>query len=118
MEGSHSNVFAVAKGELITPPLSNYILGGITRQVVLELCRKLGIPHRDGIILSSEIPGMEEIMIAGTTVEVTPVRKILNVNFQTGIQVPLPADSSQPSGRGSARGRPAFRYNTRIDIYS
>jgi len=89
MEGSHSNVFAVSKGEVITPPLSNYILGGITREVVLELCRKLGIPHREGIILFSEIPGMEEIMIVGTTVEVTPVRQILNVNFQNRDPGPL-----------------------------
>jgi D-alanine transaminase len=89
MEGTHSNVFVVVKGEVITPPLTNYILGGITRGVILELCHKLRIPHRETTLLSSDIPEMEEIMIVGTTVEVTPVRKILNVNFQNRDPGPL-----------------------------
>jgi D-alanine transaminase len=89
MEGSHSNVAAVVKGEVITPPLTNYILGGITRGVVLELCRKHGIPHREHLLLSSEIPEMEEIMIVGTTVEVTPVRQIVNADFQNREPGPL-----------------------------
>lgn len=80
-EGTHSNVFAVSAGEVVTPPRTNYILGGITRGVVLDLCRKQGIPVREGTLLTSEISRADELMIAGTTVEITPVLRILNGAF-------------------------------------
>lgn len=72
-EGSHSNFAAVFDGVLVTAPLSNYILGGITRGVVLGLCRKLGIPVREFPILEQELPQAEEMMLLGTTTEVLPV---------------------------------------------
>ena len=44
IEGSHSNLFAVLDGTLITYPSCNYILSGITRTLVLELAAELNIP--------------------------------------------------------------------------
>src|SRR5438876_1393111 len=41
-EGSGQNLFAVMKGELVTPPLHNSILAGITRNSVITLARDLG----------------------------------------------------------------------------
>ncbi len=75
-EGTHSNVFIVSKGELITPPLCNYILAGITRQTVLETCEKLSIPCRERSVLEDELREVEEVFIAGTTVDITPVVKL------------------------------------------
>src|SRR3954471_5881926 len=42
-EGSGENIFMVAGGRVITPPLSSSILPGITRDSVIEICRGLGI---------------------------------------------------------------------------
>ena len=73
MEGTHSNIFAVKSGEVITPPLSNHILNGITRRAVLELCNELSIPAAEGPISESEASQADELFITGTTVEITPV---------------------------------------------
>ena len=44
MEGSSSNAFGVKDGVVITHPATNLILNGITRQVVLKICKEFGIP--------------------------------------------------------------------------
>jgi D-alanine transaminase len=75
-EGTHTNVCAVFGGELVTHPLTNHILAGITRGVVLDLCQELGLPHREAPILEEDLKNAEELMIIGTTTEVTPVIRL------------------------------------------
>ena len=76
MEGTHSNIFAVKSGEVITPPLSNHILSGITRRAVLELCDELSLPRSERPISKSEGLKADELFITGTTVEITPIVRI------------------------------------------
>ncbi len=47
VEGSSSNLFWIADGAVCTPPLTSGILAGVTRIVVLELCRELKLPSRE-----------------------------------------------------------------------
>lgn len=75
-EGSHSSFMAVKDGVVYTHPDSNLILPGITKKVVMEICRANGIPVIEEGILSSELAGMDEMMIVGTGSEVSPVIKI------------------------------------------
>src|SRR3990172_5329682 len=49
-EGSGQNLFAVMKGELLTPPLSSSILAGITRDSVMTLAREMGYKVREEVI--------------------------------------------------------------------
>ena len=72
-EGALTNVFGVLAGELRTFPKSNYILSGITREVVLELARDLGVPAREAPILEEELPSLEELFLTGTTTDVQAV---------------------------------------------
>ncbi|HEX6048453.1 MAG TPA: D-amino-acid transaminase [Gemmatimonadaceae bacterium] len=72
-EGSHTNVFGVIDGELRTYPRSNYILSGITRDVVLELAAEEGINVREAPILQQEIGRLDELFVTGTTSDVTPI---------------------------------------------
>ena len=72
-EGSHTNVFGVIDGELRTYPRSNYILPGITRDVVLELAVEEGINVREIPILQTEIGRLDELFVTGTTSDVTPI---------------------------------------------
>lgn len=75
-EGAHTNFCGIFKGELVTAPISNYILAGITREIVLELCRKLSIPVREFPILESQLKEADELLLVGTTVEITPVVQV------------------------------------------
>lgn len=76
LEGTHSNLFGVFDGTVITAPKSNYILPGITRAVALDLCQKLDIPFREEPIFEDHLFEADELMIIGTTVEITPVVRI------------------------------------------
>lgn len=72
-EGTQTNVCFIKNSELITPPLSNLILPGITRGIVLRLCKKLGIGYTERNIKLSELNHFDEILLLSTTAEVTPV---------------------------------------------
>jgi D-alanine transaminase len=76
IEGSHSNLFVVRAGELWTYPACNYILEGVTRNVVLELARGLGIPVREGAAGLVDLEAVDEAFVTGTTTEVLPLVRI------------------------------------------
>ena len=73
LEGTHTNLFAVFRGVVRTAPLTNYILPGVTRAVVLELCAVAGYEVDEAPIPIEDLYRADEIFIAGTTAEVTPV---------------------------------------------
>ncbi len=75
-EGSHTNFFAVKDSVVYTAPLSNFILEGITREVVLELCNEKKIPVVEDYIQVEQLKSYDEFFITGTTTEVTPIVKI------------------------------------------
>lgn len=75
-EGSHTNVFGVIGGEVRTYPNSNYVLPGVTRDVVIELAHELRIPVSETPIYRHEIPLLEECFLTGTTSDVMPVVSI------------------------------------------
>lgn len=75
-EGSHTNFFAIKNKKIYTAPLSNYILNGITRKVILELCRENKIDFSEENIKIKNIKDYDEFFITGTTTEITPVIKI------------------------------------------
>jgi len=85
-EGSGQNVFAVVRGELLTPPKSSSILGGITRDSVMTLARDLGIPVREEVLPRELLYLADELFYAGTAVEVTPITSVDRI----------PVGSSQP----------------------
>ena len=72
-EGSHTSFFAVIDGEVRTAPLTNYVLPGITRGLVLELCAANGIPARETPVFAHQLAGAEELFLAGTTTEVLSI---------------------------------------------
>ena len=72
-EGAATNAFAVVGGVLRTYPLSNYILPGITRRVVIELAEEAGIALLQEPVTHAELPRASELFVCGTTTDVTPV---------------------------------------------
>lgn len=76
LEGSHSSLFAVYDGELVTYPACNYVLPGITRAFVFELAEELGIPAREGLIPQARLFHADELFLSGTTTEIMPVVQV------------------------------------------
>jgi branched-chain amino acid aminotransferase len=76
-EASSANVFLVRSGELVTPPLSDNILEGITREAVIELAqRELGLRVQERSVGRSEVYLADEIFLSGTGVQVEPVTSV------------------------------------------
>ena len=76
IEGSHSNLFGVRGGELVTYPACNYILDGITRRFVIALAETEGIPVQLGALPVEAIGELDELFLSGTTTEVMPVTSV------------------------------------------
>ncbi len=72
-EGSADNIFIVKKSELLTPPVIEGALDGITRQVVLELAETLGIKFRETPLAPYDLFTADECFLTGTGAELIPV---------------------------------------------
>ncbi len=84
-EGSAENIFIVRDGVLITPPVTENILEGITRKVIIELARnelKLEVIERS--IDRTELYAAEEIFLCGTGVQVASVVQVDRRNIGAG----------------------------------
>jgi D-alanine transaminase len=75
-EATHSSVLGVKNGTVITRPLSNLILPGITRKVILEICTANQIPYEEREFSETEMLEMDELIIAGTGSEITPAIQV------------------------------------------
>lgn len=73
LEGTHTSFFAVKDGVVRTAPLSNLILPGITREIVIEASLRAGIDVREEAVRVEELVDADELFIAGTTTEVVPL---------------------------------------------
>jgi D-alanine transaminase len=76
IEGSHSNLFAVIDGTLVTYPACNYILAGITRTLILDIARELDIPTAEAPIYVEQLDEIDELFVSGTTTEVMPISQL------------------------------------------
>jgi len=76
-EGAASNLFMVRNGKLITPPITDNILEGITRDSVMELARReMGLEVVERSVDRSELYVCDELFLCGTAVEVIPVLQV------------------------------------------
>jgi D-alanine transaminase len=72
-EATSSNICIVVDGTVITHPLTPQILPGITRMVVIDLCRELDIPVSERFFKTDALYGAEESFLTGTVTEVLPI---------------------------------------------
>ncbi len=75
-EATGENIFVVKGNKVKTPDYSSSILGGITRDSVLELGRDLGFEMVEAPIARDELFLADEVFMTGTAAEVTPVREV------------------------------------------
>lgn len=75
-EGTASNVFIVKQGKLLTPPKSDFLLPGITRDLILEIAQQHGIPAAEKRLAESDLNRAEEIWLTSSSKEVLPVTQL------------------------------------------
>lgn len=88
-EGTHTSVFGVKDGTLLTHPLSPLILPSITREVVLELARERGVPIREAPFNGKQLFELDELWVAGTTTDITPVVEVDGRKIGSGAPGPV-----------------------------
>jgi len=75
-ECTGDNIFIVKKGAIFTPPISSGALAGITREVVIELAKELGLPLSEPNMTRYDIFTADECFLTGTAAEVIPAVKL------------------------------------------
>jgi D-alanine transaminase len=83
-EGTRTNIAMIKNGTVRTHPLDYHILGGITRDVVLELCQELKIPVSEQPFHQDQLLDADEIFIMGTTTEICPVIQLNHLCIRYG----------------------------------
>ncbi len=75
-EAASSNVFWITNGTVATPPLSNGALGGVTRDVVLELCRKHQVQISEVPISRAELLRTDGVFLTNSATGIVPVSEL------------------------------------------
>lgn len=88
-EGSGENVFLVRRGTLVTPPVASAALPGITRDTVLTLAERLGIPVAQERVPRESIYLADELFFTGTAAEITPIRSVDKIQIGNGRRGPI-----------------------------
>ena len=75
-EGMSSNYYAILHGKLFTPADDGQILSGITREIILDVARELGLEVVERPISVEELPRTEELWISSATRHLLPVQTV------------------------------------------
>ena len=75
-EGTADNIFIVKRDTLLTPPVTDGALDGITRGIILELADKLSISAEERSLTPFDIFTADECFLSGTGAELIPVREV------------------------------------------
>ena len=87
-EGPGSNVFIVVDGELHTPT-TEFVLAGVSRQVVLELAVAAGLPVVERDIAPAELGAATEAFFTSTSLCICPVRAFAGAALPGGVPGPV-----------------------------
>lgn len=91
-EGSAMNVFMVRNGTLITPPITDNILEGITRRSIMEVARnEFGLTVEERSIDRTEVLIADEMFFTGSAAQVVAITKIDHRPIGSGSMGPITA---------------------------
>jgi branched-chain amino acid aminotransferase len=89
-EGSGENIFIIKEGQLITPPLKEIILPGITRLAVMQLAKKeLGINTTERYLSIDELYNADELFFCGTGAQISPIIEVDKHKIKEGKVGPI-----------------------------
>lgn len=81
-EGSRSNIFMVKEDTVLTAPLTD-VLPGITRQIIIEICRSENIKIEEQKVNYKDLRGLDALFITGTSPKVLPINKVEDILFNS-----------------------------------
>ncbi len=84
-EGASSNVFIVKNGVVYTRPADEYILGGITRDIVIQSVEALNIPLQQVCFIQKDLLNADEIWISSSTKEIMPISHLNTKPINGGV---------------------------------
>jgi len=89
-EGSAMNIFMLRDGVLVTPPVTDNILEGITRRSIIELARnELGLTVAERSIDRTEVFIAEEMFMTGTAAQIVAVTRVDHRPVGAGVMGPI-----------------------------
>ena len=89
-EGSGENIFMVQDGRLFTPPITDNVLPGVTRDTIIQIAKnELAIETEERRIRRSELYLADEVFLTGTAAHLTPVGEIDNIKVGAGSWGPI-----------------------------
>lgn len=115
-EGSASNIFLVRNGQLITPPVYDNVLEGITRATLMEIARDFWVETVERPVDRSELYLADEIFFCGTAFEVAPVIEVDHRRVGQGAIGPL-TRRLLDTYRDIAHGRTPRGSHWRLPVY-
>jgi branched-chain amino acid aminotransferase len=114
-EGSGENFFLVYQGRITTPPVSNAILPGITRNSVITLAREKGYELVEQPIPREMLYMADEIFLTGTAAEITPIRTVDRIPVGEGRRGPI-TEELQRAFFDYVEGRVEDRHGWMTDV--
>lgn len=84
IEGSRSSLFGVRDGSVLTAPLGENILPGITRRLLVKLCTETAIPMTEAAIFQNEVSDIDELFLTSTTMDILPIAQVDGIPIGDG----------------------------------
>ena len=92
-EGSAENIFMLRGDVLVTPPITENILEGITRQTIIRLAKEeIGLKVIERLIDRTEVYLCQELFMTGTAAQVTAITQVDHRKIGTGVMGPVTAE--------------------------
>ncbi len=88
-EGSRSSLFGVRNGTILTAPLEENILPGITRKLLMQLAKECHFPMREEGLHLNKLSEIDELFLTGTTTEILPITLVDQQKIGTGTVGPV-----------------------------
>ena len=102
--------------QIITPPVSNAILPGITRNSVITLAREKGYEVVEQSIPREMLYMADELFLTGTAAEITPIRTVDRISIGNGTRGTITAELQQDFF-DYVEGRTEDRHGWMTDVY-
>jgi len=75
-ECTGDNIFIISEGCVFTPPPEAGILEGVTREFVMDLCAKMGVPCKEERLTLEDVLAADEVFLTGTAAEMIAVTRV------------------------------------------
>jgi len=75
-EGTGENLFVIRDGIIVTPPISDGILDGITRDSIMQIAVDMDYDVMEGSLVRTDLYQADEMFMTGSAAEVVPVRSV------------------------------------------